>query len=78
MDDHLASFDILGLEENVVAGDKVARWASDLQDLVPNTAGKMYFEEDLESFPMFCVMRQKIQVISIIKNKARILKFCLT
>ena len=34
---HLASLDIVGVEENVVAGDKVARWTSDLQNLVPNT-----------------------------------------
>ena len=55
MDDHLASFDILGLEENVVAGDKVARWASDLQDLVPNTAGKMYFEEWTKSLSIYII-----------------------
>ena len=34
---HLASLDILGVEENVVAGNKVTRWAADLQNLVPNT-----------------------------------------
>ena len=44
--DHLASLDIVCMKENVIARNKVARWASDLQNLVPN-ARKTRKENDL-------------------------------
>ena len=47
--DHLPSFDILGVKENVVAGNKVARWTSDLQNLVPNTGEESIFYQKSDS-----------------------------
>ena len=47
--DHLASFDILGMKENVIAGNKVARWTSDLQNLVPNTRKNSIFYQKSDS-----------------------------
>lgn len=38
---HLASLDILGMEEDIITGHKVTRRASDLQNLVPNAVKDM-------------------------------------